>query len=405
MKSSGMRDALRRHTMWTHDSVRMVVQGVFLAVVLMIGAEFALFVWQLERGIEPTVVRPPGVEAFLPISALISLKHWVLTGHFNRIHPSGLVLLLIICSTALLLKRGFCSWVCPFGLLGDGMEKLHRAVLGRRLSLPRVLDYPLRSLKYLLLLFFLWAIFVRMDVVQLDHFINSPYNRIADVKMLKFFASPSQTTLVVLATLTGLSLIVPFFWCRYLCPYGAMLGALSVFSPFKIRRDKNTCTGCEKCSRVCPARVKVHKARAVFSDECHACLRCVSVCPVDRTLRFSAVRGRVHLPRRGYAAALILLFVAGTFAARLSGRWQNAISAAEYRIHVANLMHPYYRHNAGTVPDYDLGELGIQNAAGGPETSGMQPRSQQGFNRMPDSRAGDGGQICPFGGAREQNEP
>lgn len=405
MRLSDPWGVLRRHAMWTQDSVRMIVQGAFLAIVLMIGAEFTVFVWQLERGVEPTVVRPPGVEAFLPISALISLKYWVLTGHFNRIHPSGLVLLLIICATSLLLKRGFCSWVCPFGLLGDCMEKLHRAVLGRRLSLPRILDYPLRSLKYLLLLFFVWAIFVRMDVVQLDRFINSPYNRIADVKMLKFFASPSQTTLVAIAVLTGLSLVVPFFWCRYLCPYGAMLGAMSIFSPFKIRRDGDTCTGCEKCSRVCPARVKVHTARTVRSDECHACLRCVSVCPVDRTLRFSAVRGRVRLTRPAYAAALILLFVGGTFIARLAGRWHNAISAGEYRIHVMHLTHPYYRHNAGTVPDYDLAELGIPNAAGERGRAGVQSQSPGAATCRQDHPAGDGGRTCPFSDARERNEP
>ena len=102
--------------------LRSMVQAAFLTLVLWIGGQFTLFVWQLERGLEPTVSRPPGVEAFLPISALISLKYWLLTGIFNHIHPAGLVLLLVICSVSLLLKRAFCSWVCPFGLLGDVLE-------------------------------------------------------------------------------------------------------------------------------------------------------------------------------------------------------------------------------------------------------------------------------------------
>jgi polyferredoxin len=363
MKSSVLAVRVRSRMTQEHRRLRPVVQVVFLLLVLAIGGQFYLFVRQLERGLEPTVGRPAGVEAFLPISALISLKYWLLTGVFNRIHPSGLALLLIIGGLSLLLKRAFCSWVCPFGLLGDVLEKIHRLVLRRRLSLPRLVDYPLRSLKYLLLLFFLWAIFVRMDVGQLGRFINSPYNRIADVKMLKFFTAASPTTIATVAVLVGLSLLVPFFWCRYLCPYGALLGALSVLSPFKIRRDGKRCVGCQKCTQVCPARVRVHRTAVVRSDECHACLRCVDVCPVDRTLCLSAPRGWVRLSKLAAAAAIVLLFGGGVFVAQLSGHWRNAISPAEYRFHLARLDHPAYQHQRGTVPTYDWDELGIPEAA------------------------------------------
>ncbi len=343
--------------------LRTIVQGFFLALTVLIGIQFTIFAWQLRHGTGPTVGRPPGVEAFLPISSLISLRYWLLTGVFNRIHPAGLVLLLIIGSVSLLLKRGFCSWVCPFGLLGDCLEKVHRALFRRRLSLPRFLDYPLRSLKYLLLLFFLWAIFVRMDVLQLERFIESPYNRVAELMMLRFFAPPSRTTVVVLAVLTALTLAVPFFWCRYLCPYGALLGGLSLLSPFKIRRDPDKCITCKRCSAVCPARIPVHRAYSVRSDECHACLRCVGACPVAQTLTLSLPGRRAPVSPRRYAAALILAFLLGTSGARLAGHWHNAIPEREYRLHVAQMQHPAYRHNRGTVPDYDLGELGLHDAA------------------------------------------
>jgi polyferredoxin len=343
-------------------SLRTAVQWLFLALTLLIGVQFTVFARQLAQGIELTVRRPPGVEAFLPISSLMSLRYWLLTGVFNRIHPSGLVLLLIICLVSLLLKRGFCSWVCPFGLLSDYLEKAHRFLFRRRISLPRFLDYPLRSLKYLLLLFFIRAIFVQMDVLQLERFIESPYNRVADLMMLRFFAPPSSTTVAVLGVLAGLTFVIPFFWCRYLCPYGALLGGLSVLSPFKIRRDADSCITCEKCSKICPARIAVHRARTVRSDECHACLRCVDVCPVDRTLALSAIGRRMPVPGRGYAAAIVLIFLLGTSAARVSGHWHNAISEGEYRLHVARMQHPVYQHHRGTVPDYDLGELGIHDA-------------------------------------------
>jgi polyferredoxin len=372
MSPQEMEAGVGRSVPWGQRWLRPAVQGAFLLLVLAIGGQFYLFVRQLEQGFEPTVGRPPGVEAFLPISALISLKYWLLTGVFNRIHPSGLVLLLIIGGLSLLLKRTFCSWVCPFGLLSDVLERIHRLVLRRRLSLPRPVDYPLRSLKYLLLLFFLWVIFVRMDVGELGRFISSPYNRIADVKMLKFFTAASPATIATVAVLVGLSLLVPFFWCRYLCPYGALLGALSAFSPFKIRRDDKRCVGCRKCTQVCPARVRVHQASVVRSDECHACLRCVDVCPVDRTLGLSAPRVRVRLSKFACAAAIVLLFGGGVFVAQLSGHWHNAISPAEYRFHLAHLNHPAYQHRRGTVPTYDWDELGVPEAAA---AAGRTPRA------------------------------
>ena len=136
--------------------IRKIVQYGFLIMVILIGIQFTLFVGQLETG-RPTIARPPGIEAFLPISSLISLKYWFVSGNYNRIHPSGILILLAALATAVVLKRGFCSWVCPFGLLTEYLNRLHSWIFRRKGQLPRWLDYPLRSLKYLLLLFFLWA--------------------------------------------------------------------------------------------------------------------------------------------------------------------------------------------------------------------------------------------------------
>ena len=107
---------------------RRIVQYLFFATTALIGVEFSVFVNQMENGILPTVYRPPGIEAFLHISSLISLKYWLLTGTFTRVHPSDLIILLIILSTAILLKRGFCSWVCPFGLLTEYLNRLHHFI-------------------------------------------------------------------------------------------------------------------------------------------------------------------------------------------------------------------------------------------------------------------------------------
>ena len=332
---------------------RRAVQYAFAAVVVLIGVEFSYFVSQLEQAIRPTVSRPPGIEAFLPISSLISLKYWLVSGIFNHVHPSGLIILLVVLSTAFLLKRGFCSWVCPFGLLTECLSRIHFSIFKKNAKMPRRLDYPLRSLKYLLLVFFLWAIVIKMDTKALNDFIHSPYNMVADIKMLYFFTHITPFVFWVLAALIVLSILIRNFWCRYLCPYGALLGVLSFASIFKIHRHQETCTNCKRCTHACPADIKIHKTSCVLSDECHACLKCVTICPEKDTLYISASRRKAILKPWVYAAAICLLFIVGSLAGRMTGYWQNSISYNEYLFHVRHLELPIYQHNRGRVPDYN----------------------------------------------------
>ena len=332
---------------------RKMVQYLFLATLVLIGIKFSIFVNQLASGISPTVTRPPGIEAFLPISSLISLKYWLMTGIFNHVHPSGLVILLMALATGVLLKRGFCSWICPFGLLSEYLNRLHKLIFRKNVKLPPWLDYPLRSLKYLLLGFFLWAIVLQMDAVALEYFIYSPYNMVADIKMLYFFKNITVFAFWVLVALLVLSILIRNFWCRFLCPYGALLGVLSFLSILKIHRNDETCTNCQRCTRTCPVDIKVHKTLGVISDECHACLKCVAVCPEKDTLYISVSKRKAILKPWVYAAAICLLFIGGSAAARVTDSWQTGISNNEYLFHVRNLNMPFYNHNRGEVPAYN----------------------------------------------------
>lgn len=317
--------------------IRRSVQILFTATTLLIGAQFYLFVRGLENGAAKVITRPPGVEAFLPISSLMSLKYWLLSGNFPRVHPSGLLLLIVIVATALLLKRGFCSWVCPFGLLSEMLAKIHIRLFDRQKRVWKWLDYPLRSVKYVLLFFFLWAVVAQMNLPALEAFINSPYNKVADIKMLKFFAEATPLTIKVLIGLTLLSVLVRNAWCRYLCPYGALLGALSWLSPWKIRRNADTCIDCKKCTVACPANITVHRPLTVRSDECHACYACVDACPVENTLSLSAPKRTMAIKPALYAVIVVALFLLTSIGARLSGVWQTNIPLDEYRHHMQHL--------------------------------------------------------------------
>jgi len=329
--------------------VRRVVQVAMLLLCLWIGVEVWLFMrWGMSGGTTLYVPHPPGAEGFLPISALMSLRHWMATGHFTSIHPAGLTIFLAILLTGLFLKKGFCGWLCPVGTLSEYLWLLGRRLFGRSLALPRWLDWPLRMVKYLLLGLFLWAVW-GMDLHALEAFLNSPYNRMADLKMYLFFARIGGLALGVILVLAALSVVVQNPWCRYLCPYGALLGFLSLASPFKVRREATTCIDCEACTRACPSRIQVHASERVHSDECMACLRCIEACPVKDTLAMEAP-GRTRITPLHFGTLVAGLFALVCCLAMATGHWHNAIPREEYLRRIPELDSPIYQHNRGKAP-------------------------------------------------------
>jgi ferredoxin len=97
----------------------------------------------------------------------------------------------------------------------------------------------------------------------------------------------------------------------------------------------------------------VHKDKTVYSDECHACLQCIDVCPVKDTLYLSAARRKYKVSRKVYAWSIVVIFIAGTTMARIFGIWDNSISDEELKYHIQNINGAEYQHNQGEVSKYD----------------------------------------------------
>lgn len=332
--------------------LRSTVQLAFVLLCIWIGIEFYFFMqWGLSAGSEQFIERPPGVEGFLPISALMSMKYWMEGGVINTIHPAAMFILLAIIGTSVALKKSFCSWLCPVGTLSEALWMFGLKIFGKNLNVPRWMDYPLRSLKYALLFYFVWSIW-NMDVTALAAFIYSPYNKVADIKMYLFFAEITQFALWTIIILMMLSVFIKNFWCRFLCPYGGLLGIFGWLSPLKITRNKSTCIDCELCTKACPANIKVHTAGRVWSDECMSCLACVQVCPVKDTLDMRVSQRSRPVPPWVLGTLVAGVFVAVTGLAMLTGHWQNDISKEEYLRRFQQLNAPVYQHFRGEVPSY-----------------------------------------------------
>jgi len=309
---------------------RLTIQWLFLGWCLFLGVQFGLFVRHFETmGLSEYYPRPPGIEGFLPIGALISLKSWFMTGHFDSVHPAAPVLFLTFLVMALLARKSFCSFICPVGTLSEGFWKLGMRILGRNSRIWRALDLLLQAGKYALLFFFVKLIVIGMPAVALSEFLNAPYWAIADVRMLHFFTDMSVTSMTVIGLLSLLSVIYRNFWCRYLCPYGALLGLLSLFSPCRVRRNPAKCTNCGTCSRACPALIDVQHKVQIHSTECTACLTCVSSCPEKGALNMAFLNRPV--PGLVFVLIVMLLFCGGVLAGKFSGHWQTSLTYTDYQ--------------------------------------------------------------------------
>jgi len=318
---------------------RRTFQGVFLLLNLWLGTKFYFWVHQFETGnLQASLQRPAGIEGWLPIAGLMNLRYWLLSGQIPQLHPAAMFLLLTFLAMAFLFRKAFCSWLCPIGTLCEYLWRGGKKLFGRNFLVPRWIDLPLRGLKYFLLGFFVWAIST-MSIVGIREFMMSPYGLIADVKMLNFFRHIGDTGLIVLGVFILASVFIQNFWCRFLCPYGALLGLTSWLSPARIRRNERACIDCEKCAKACPSALPVDKLVQIRSVECTGCLECVAVCPAQDALAMSLPKmlgARRSLPAWAMAAGIALLFLGVAGFAKATGHWESPIPNVVYERLVPN---------------------------------------------------------------------
>jgi polyferredoxin len=307
-------------------SLSRLVQWAFFLASLWIGWRFFLYC-RLAATAGAELARPAGVEGFLPISALLGLRHLLESGQWDPVHPAGLTIFLAALAMALLFRKAFCGQVCPVGFVEERLGRLGQR-LGLARSVPVWLERLLRLPKYLLLAFFLGSVWLSMDGDAIEAFLRSSYNITADARMLRFFLHPGLPTLAVLAALTVAGLVWRGSFCRWLCPYGALLGLLALAGPLALRRDPDRCTGCGRCRRACPLDIPVTRGGRPL--ECSGCAACVLACPTPAGAAGLTLAGR-PVPWWLPAAGALAVFAAAYVAAQALGGWDTAMPPAMLR--------------------------------------------------------------------------
>ena len=314
-------------------NLRKNIQLIFFIYTLIIAIWFYIYVQQLKQG-NYNIIKPASVEGFLPISAFMGLKKFLLTGDYDLVHPAGLTIFIAAILMSVIVKKSFCSHICPVGFLSEIISNA-----GFKIKINKWIAYILGSLKYLLLLFFFNAIILHMDVDQITSFQASPYNIVADAKMLHFFLDLSLTGSIIIAFLIVLTYLFKNFWCRFLCPYGALLGIISFLSPFKIKRDRDRCINCKQCQDYCPADIDIYNKKTVFAPNCIGCKDCTTTSTALKQHCLKAIKSDIldkkHKDKLSLIAVSIFLLCFAV--AYITGNWNSQVTNEEYA-HLLNMI-------------------------------------------------------------------
>ncbi len=186
-----------------------------------------------------------------------------------------------------LMGRFVCGWLCPFGLIQD---LLYKIPFLRKINTFKG-DKLLRKLKYVILLVF--VILLPMFLVDvlgqgLPYFCKfiCPAGTLEGGILLVLFNESMRGALgwlyawksVLLAVTILLSVVIYRPFCKYICPLGVVYSVFNPIAVFRYRIDKEKCTGCGACARVC--KMQVDPAKNVNHAECIRCGACKDACPV-----------------------------------------------------------------------------------------------------------------------------
>lgn len=222
-------------------------------------------------------------EAFCPFGGMESLWGLFRAGEFScALGPLNLSMLVAVLLLTLLAKKSFCGWACPIGFLGELCGHASGVLNKKKLRPGARLDMVLRLLRYVVLVVALVFTYKAGELILRGY---DPFYLLFSGIGHGTAGVYSYVTLVIL--IVG-AFAIPMFFCRYLCPLGAVLDPFSRLGFVKVYRDESKCTNCASCQIACPHDIPVHSLKLVRRRDCTNCLECVDACPEANVLSVRA---------------------------------------------------------------------------------------------------------------------
>ena len=262
--------------------IRRVVQWFFFVLIGLIVLNHSL----VESGSGIPFLASASLHGVCPFGGVETLYTYLASGLFvQKIHDSSLVLAAIVILMSILFGPVFCGWVCPLGTVQEWVSKIGKKLFKRRFNhfVPTKLDNVLRYMRYVVLI---WVLYVTATSGSLIFEAYDPY-----FALFNFWSTEvAWSGLAILCVTLVLSVFVERPWCKYACPYGAVLGLTNLFRVFSIKRAESTCKADGACSIMCPMNIQVDMVKTVRNHQCISCLECTSeaICPVAKTVVFTS---------------------------------------------------------------------------------------------------------------------
>ncbi len=289
--------------------------------------------------------KPADVEAYCPLGGLESLATFLNSSTLACSMSIVQIMIGIVLAVGVILfSKLFCGYVCPLGTITEWLGVLRKKMkIKYEIPMGSVADKVLRIFKYIILF---WIFYMTITTSELFCKNFDPYYAMATGFRGEITAW--MTVISMLLLFLG-SLFINMFWCKYICPLGALsnifkftltfavlvvlsliAGAIGLSMPWvwllgvacvicyiyeivyyeskvfpllRITKDETTCTNCGACSRKCPQQIDVKNMKVVKHVDCTLCGECIASCP-EKSLNINRRSGLRWVP----AILVVVLF-------------------------------------------------------------------------------------------------
>jgi len=305
--------------------IRRAVQIVFFSLILLVSVGHSLE----EAGVIIPLVSSISLHSVCPFGGVVSIYEFFVSGTFvQKIHESSFILMFIVFGLAILLGPVFCGWVCPFGTFQEWISKIGKKIFKKKYNkfIPYSVDKYLRFARYFVLILVIvkTAISAKLMFSSID-----PYFALFNI----WTDEVAITAYIVLALTVAASLFIERPFCKYFCPYGALLGITNLFKVFKIKRKKDTCINCKMCDNKCPMNIPLSEISTSRNHQCICCLECTSeaACPKSNTMVLAAGK-KNGIKSKTVAIIVVSFFVIGIGSSMAFNLWNTKSNKVPQKI-------------------------------------------------------------------------